>query len=35
MRHAFFTDTPEWKQAVVEQMRDAAAHAVDGLASWR
>ncbi len=35
MRRAFFTDTPAWKKAVVEQTRDAAVHAVDGLAAWR
>ena len=35
MRHAFFTDTPEWKKAVVTQTRDAAAHAIDGMAAWR
>ena len=35
MRRAFFTDTPEWKKAVVTQTRDAAAHAIDGMAAWR
>jgi hypothetical protein len=35
MRRAFFTDTPEWKNAVVTQARDAAAHAIDGMAAWR
>jgi Protein of unknown function (DUF2817) len=35
MRHAFFTDTPEWKKAVVAQTRDAAVQAVAGMAGWR
>ena len=35
MRHAFFTDTPEWKAAVVKQARAAAAQAIDGMANWR
>jgi hypothetical protein len=35
MRHAFFTDTPEWKKAVVAQTRDAATQAVAGMAGWR
>jgi hypothetical protein len=35
MRRAFYTDTPEWKQAVMAQTRDAAAHAIDGMAAWR
>ena len=35
MRRAFFTDTPEWKAAVVAQARDAAQHAIDGMAAWR
>jgi hypothetical protein len=35
MRRAFHTDTPEWKQAVIAQSRDAAAHAIDGMAAWR
>ena len=35
MRHAFFTDTPEWKQAVLAQTRAAAVQAVDGMAAWR
>ena len=35
MRRAFFTDTPEWKAAVVKQTRDAATQAIDGIASWR
>ena len=35
MRHAFFTDTPEWKQAVLAQSRAAAAQAIDGMAAWR
>jgi hypothetical protein len=34
MREAFFTDTPAWKKAVLEQGRDAAVHAVDGLRGW-
>jgi hypothetical protein len=35
MRRAFFTDTPEWKQAVLAQSRAAAAQAIDGMAAWR
>ena len=35
MRQAFYTDTPEWKRAVVRQGREAAVLAVDGLAAWR
>ena len=35
MRHAFFTDTPEWKQAVLAQSRAAAVQAIDGMAAWR
>ena len=35
MRHAFFTDTPEWKQAVLTQTRAAAVQAIDGMAGWR
>ena len=35
MRQAFFTDTPEWKQAVLAQTRAAAMEAVDGMAAWR
>ena len=35
MRHAFYTETPEWKKAVVTQTRDAAVHAIDGMAGWR
>jgi hypothetical protein len=35
MRHAFFTDTPEWKQAVLAQTRAAAVQAIDGMAGWR
>ena len=35
MRRAFFTDTPEWKKAVLRQSRDAAVQAIDGMASWR
>ena len=31
MRHAFFTDTPEWKKAVLAQTREAALQAVNGL----
>jgi hypothetical protein len=33
MVQAFYTDTPEWKQRVVEQARQAMVQAVDGLAS--
>jgi hypothetical protein len=35
MRNAFFTESPTWKKAVLAQSRDAAAHAIDGLAGWR
>ena len=35
MRRAFFTDTPEWKQAVIAQTRAAALQAIDGMAAWR
>jgi hypothetical protein len=35
MRQAFFTDTPEWKQAVLTQTRAAALEAVNGMAAWR
>ena len=35
MRRAFFTDTPEWKKAVLVQTREAAMQAVDGIAGWR
>ena len=35
MRHAFFTDTPAWKQAVVAQAREAASQAIEGMAAWR
>ena len=35
MRHAFYTDTPEWKKAVLAQTRDAALQAIDGMAAWR
>lgn len=35
MRQAFFTDTPEWKQAVIAQSRAAATQAIDGMAAWR
>ena len=35
MRRAFFTDTPEWKKAVLVQSREAAVQAVDGMAGWR
>jgi len=31
MRDAFYTDTPRWKQQVVEQAREAASQAVAGL----
>ena len=34
MRQAFFTDTPEWKQAVLKQGREAAVQAIGGLARW-
>ena len=33
MRAAFFTDTPEWKQAVLAQGRAATLQAVEGLAA--
>jgi hypothetical protein len=32
VRDAFYTDTPEWKQRVIEQAFEAAAQAVRGLA---
>jgi hypothetical protein len=35
MRRAFFTETPEWKAAVIKQTRDAATQALDGMANWR
>jgi hypothetical protein len=35
MRNAFFTDTPAWKKAVLDQGRDAAVRAIDGLVGWR
>lgn len=35
MRHAFFTDTPEWKLAVMTQSRAAAVQAIDGMVAWR
>jgi hypothetical protein len=35
MRQAFFTDTPEWKKAVLVQSREAAAQALDAMPSWR
>ena len=35
MRRAFYTETPEWRQAVLAQTRDAAMHAIDGMAAWR
>ena len=35
MRHAFFTDTPDWKAAVVKQSRDAVTQAIAGMADWR
>jgi hypothetical protein len=31
MLEAFYTDTPEWKQRIVEQAREAMVQAVDGL----
>ena len=34
MRRAFFTETAEWKQAVLEQGRDVALEAVAGLRGW-
>lgn len=34
MREAFFTDTPAWKKAVLEQGRAAALQAIGGLAGW-
>ena len=34
MRDAFFTDTPEWKKAVLAQGREAATQAIAGLAGW-
>ena len=33
MLEAFYTDTPEWKQRILEQAREAMVQAVDGLAS--
>ena len=33
MLEAFYTDTPEWKQRVVDQAREAMVQAVDGLAA--
>ncbi|HYF21710.1 MAG TPA: M14 family metallopeptidase [Ramlibacter sp.] len=33
MLEAFYTDTPEWKQRVVEQAQEAARQAVDGLSA--
>jgi hypothetical protein len=35
MRDAFYTDTPEWKQRIVEQGADAARRALRGLAPAR
>jgi hypothetical protein len=35
MRRAFFTDTPEWKKAVLTQSREAAVQAIDGMAAWQ
>jgi hypothetical protein len=35
MRNAFFTESPTWKKAVLDQSRDAAVHAIDGLVGWR
>jgi len=32
IRDAFYTDTPEWKQKVLAQARQALRQAVDGLA---
>jgi len=32
MLDAFYTDTPQWKQRIVEQAREAMVQAVDGLA---
>jgi len=34
MRHAFFTDTPAWKAAVLRQGREATLAAIDGLAGF-
>jgi hypothetical protein len=31
-RDAFYTDTPQWKQQILEQAREAALQAVSGLA---
>ena len=31
MLDAFYTDTPEWRQQIVEQAREAMVQAVDGL----
>jgi len=33
MRDAFYTDTPEWKQKILAQARQAMRQAIDGLAS--
>ena len=35
MRDAFYTDTDEWKQAIVEQAHDAALQGLAGLAQPR
>jgi hypothetical protein len=35
MKAAFYTDTDEWKQRVLEQARQALFQAADGLASSR
>ena len=33
MLEAFYTDTPQWKQQIVDQAREAMVQAVDGLAA--
>jgi hypothetical protein len=33
MRDAFYTDTPEWKRAIVDQAQDVALQGVAGLAA--
>jgi len=33
MKDAFYTDTPEWKDQVLRQAREALYQAADGLAS--
>jgi hypothetical protein len=35
MRRAFYTETPAWKAAVVQQARDAVVQAIAGMAGWR